>query len=140
MYFQLNPEVAGELGETTVIDNSTHPPRVSKLEYQFDGWLGDDLLEAFPSLIVTDKLRNELDQSGLTGFRFDDVAATKSPTFTELHPNLDLPKFHWLQVFGIVGSEDFALKRSGQLVVSERALELLRHHNITHADVEELKQ
>ncbi|GGJ53754.1 hypothetical protein ALP32_02980 [Pseudomonas avellanae] len=43
-YYHIEPEVAGSLGEQTVIDTESWPPKVSRLEYQFDGWLGDELL------------------------------------------------------------------------------------------------
>lgn len=47
-YYRLEPEVAGELGSGTVMDVSRHPPLVSHLQFKFQGWLGDDLLETFP--------------------------------------------------------------------------------------------
>ncbi|APF85630.1 hypothetical protein HI806_01945 [Ralstonia solanacearum] len=52
-YFFLEPEVAGALGENTVLDASTHPPRVEKLHFEFSGWLGDAILESFPCVIAT---------------------------------------------------------------------------------------
>jgi hypothetical protein len=43
-YFYVEPEVAGGLGERTVMDRSTHPPVVKRLHYQLEGWLGDAIL------------------------------------------------------------------------------------------------
>src|SRR3954454_10828086 len=60
VYFALEPEVAGQLGDTTMLDTSVHPPVIQRLEYRFDGWLGDDLLESFPCFVVTERLANEL--------------------------------------------------------------------------------
>ncbi|MEM6568382.1 MAG: hypothetical protein AAF957_08220 [Planctomycetota bacterium] len=44
-FHTLEPEVAGDLGPRTVADTSTHPPAVSRLHYEFAGWLADSLLE-----------------------------------------------------------------------------------------------
>jgi hypothetical protein len=52
-YFQIAPEVAGGWGRNTVMDRSIHPPHVTKLHFEFDGWLGDVLLESFPCYIIT---------------------------------------------------------------------------------------
>lgn len=47
MYKLIEPEVAGSLGKETELDSSVFPPHVKKLHYEFDGWLGDDILESF---------------------------------------------------------------------------------------------
>lgn len=70
-FYQLEPEVAGGWGEDTVADTTMQPPRVLQLDYCFDGWLGDDLLESFPVWIVTEKLAFLLQGSSLTGFTLD---------------------------------------------------------------------
>ena len=61
-YVYIEPEVAGGLGDHTVMDRSVHPPIVSKLHYQMEGWLGDALLESFPVFIVI--------SASFMGFRF----------------------------------------------------------------------
>ena len=43
-YYHLEPEVAGGIGERTVLDRSGPRLRATSLHYEFDGWLGDDLL------------------------------------------------------------------------------------------------
>jgi hypothetical protein len=170
-FFVLEPEVAGGLGETTILDNTTHPPLVATLEYAFDTWLGDDLLEAFPCYIVTERLRNALDNSGFTGFGFDDVTITASDFFQETvaypYTSSTLPKFYWLKVGGQAGEDDFGIHNTlrpripirakvsitpkgkkvnirrrayieaqwvghYRLVVSERALGLLRSFQLEH--------
>lgn len=49
----IEPEVAGSLGKEKKLDNSVFPPHIKKLHYEFDGRLGDDILESFPCYIVT---------------------------------------------------------------------------------------
>jgi len=50
-YYTLSPEVAGGIGRNTVMMRTQHPPIVSHLHYELDGWLGDDLLEALPGFV-----------------------------------------------------------------------------------------
>ena len=135
-WFVLEPEVAGGWGERTVADTTTHPPRVSSLHYQMDGWLGDELLESFPCFIVTRRLAGRLRRAGLTGFRLVGAEVTASEQFWELHPGHKLPAFEWLQIDGIAGRDDFGLSPDHRLIVSGRALEALQAGHIDHAQVE----
>src|SRR5688572_3769303 len=135
-FFYVEPEVAGGLGENTVLDRRTHPPIVSRLHYHFDGWLGDVLLETFPCFIVTEAARQALQKSGATGARFDTVEVTRSPEFDELHPGAQLPPFVWLRPEGEPGRDDVSTAEDGRLVVSARVLELLQKLGIANALVE----
>lgn len=135
-YFYVEPEVAGSLGANTVMDSSVHPPVVSRLHYQFDGWLGDVLLESFPSFIVTDKAKEKLQEIAATGAQFGEVEITTSDQFKELYPDRQLPGFVWLQISGTAGSDDFGTAADGRLVVSERALDLLKGLALSNAFVD----
>ena len=57
-YYAIEPEVAGGLGPNTVMNRTLHPPAVSKLHYNLDGWLGDVLLETFPALLLPRRRSN----------------------------------------------------------------------------------
>jgi len=138
-YYILEPEVAGGLGTNTLRDRSVHPPTVSRLHYNFDGWLGDVLLEAFPCFIVTEAAKRKIGEEQLTGARFDHVEVTVSELFNEIYPNRQLPKFMWLRVEGTMGKDDFAVMPDGRLVVSQRALDALRELGIANAGVSVLK-
>lgn len=135
-FFYIEPEVAGGLGEQTVMDESTQPPRVSKLDYCFEGWLGDALLESFPCFIVTEAAKRELQKLGATGARFDVVEITKTDEFDELNPGMQLPRFAWLRPEGEPGRDDIATAEDGRLVVSARVLGLLEKMGISNALVE----
>lgn len=52
-YFVIEPEVAGGIGERSMIDRSTGKMKVEKPNYHFEGWLGDHLLESTPCYIVS---------------------------------------------------------------------------------------
>jgi hypothetical protein len=129
----VEPEVSGGFGEHSVIDRSTGKMIVQKLHYQFDGWLGDELLESAPCYIASERLAHEVQRAQLTGVRFDEVEVTTSDQFKELYPDRQLPKFVWFKVEGIAGRDDFGIASGLRLVVSERALELLKRIGISNA-------
>jgi hypothetical protein len=153
----LHPEVAGGVGAATVIDNHAalragraRVPKVSRLEYTFEGWLGDELLEAFPCFIITEKLGTSLMNSGLTGITLEDTWVSRSELFRELYPRRRLPPFKWLVPQGRVtiprkgrftdwSGHDFCVTESAQLVVSGRALEALQLHKIEHCEFSRLR-
>jgi hypothetical protein len=136
-YFYIEPEVAGNWGENTVVNQSVSPPIVTNLHYHFDGWLGDVLLETFPCFIVTALAKQRIEAAGLTGATFAPVEPTTSELFQELYPNRQLPEFAWLKVDGVAGADDFGPVPNARLVVSEGALALLRELGISQASISE---
>lgn len=137
MIFELEPEVAGELGEKTVMDTSKFPPLVSSLHYEFDSWLGDELLESFPCFIVTEILAKKIEDSALSGVEILDVIISKSSNFEELYPNTELPSFKWLKINGD-SSNDFSLNLDNLLVVSKSAYEVISQFSIMNCEVREI--
>ena len=138
MYKIIEPEVAGSLGEQTQVDNSFFPPLIKNLHYEFDGWLGDDILESFPCYIVTESLRKGIENEQLTGIAFNEVLISKSETFLELYPNRELPNFFWAKINGESNKDDFFIIEKKGLAVSERAYLLLQKYNTNNADFEDL--
>lgn len=126
----LEPEVAGSLGARTVMDTAPHPPEVERLHYEMQGWLGEDLLESFPVYIVTRTMGDRLEAAELEGFTLREVEVTRSPLFEELYPGRELPPFWWLDVTGAGGETDLGVEPSARLVVSDRALSVLRSGSI----------
>ncbi|WP_336704356.1 hypothetical protein [Chryseobacterium indologenes] len=139
MYRLIEPEVAGGLGEKTEIDNTFFPPIVKYLHYEFEGWLGDDLVESFPCYIVTERLRKGIESKQLSGISFDQVLVSKSETFLELYPDRQLPNFFWAKINGESNRDDFFITEKNGLAISERAYSLLKGYNIDQADVENLE-
>lgn len=136
-YYLVEPEVAGGLGPATIKDRSIHPPRVTRLEYVFDGWLGDPLLEAFPCFIATRALASTLADLGASGYVERLVQVSESYLFREIQPQTELPEFVWLDLTGQPGVDDCGADASGNLVVSERVLAVLVDAGIPNADVSE---
>jgi hypothetical protein len=63
------------------MDRSVWPPAVKRLHFEFDGSLGDAILEIFPCFVVTEEVKESLLGMGATGAAFDDVEVTVSDQF-----------------------------------------------------------
>jgi hypothetical protein len=135
-YYIIEPGVPGELGEKTILDYSTEPPyKVVKLECLFYVLLNDDILEIHPCFIVTERLRKALEQFQGTGYQFDDVEITTDEQFAEFYPDLKLPNYYWMKIYGNPGIDDAGLTKRHDLVVSDRLLDILRRFNIQHCTI-----
>jgi len=135
----LEPEVAGGIGGNSILDHQTKPPIIVKLNYEFDDWLGDDLIEGFRCFICAEKLAKAIDESNLTGYAFDECETTKSQLFYDLNENgLNLPKFIWLNVIG-GESDDFFMMPPFKLLLTERALNVVKQFNLNNCTIEEYK-
>ncbi|GAA3909116.1 hypothetical protein GCM10022276_29230 [Sphingomonas limnosediminicola] len=107
MFYYIEPEVAGGLGPKSETRRDDGRLVVTRLNYEFDGWLGDALVETTPCFILTESGCEAIQAAALTGVRFADVEVSCSPTFTELYPTRDLPPFRWMIVDGAPGQDDF---------------------------------
>ena len=152
--YMLEPEVAGEIGENTVYDNfydvryKGDKPEISKLHFIFSGWLGDDIVESTPCFIVTDRLKTEIEKSGLTGCEFQDVEISLSDEFIQMYPDRDIPQFKRLipkgsvvvegETYATWSGEDINFSDKSYLVVSERALNRLKQFNLDNCDLYKL--
>jgi hypothetical protein len=136
-YFILEPEVAGSFGSATTGDLRAKSLRIDKFNYEFDTWLGDALLEAVSTFIVTDRLKECLVDAHASGVAFGYVEVTKSEIFLDLYGDRPLPAFSWLQITGQAGKDDFGLSSSRRLVVSERMMNLLKAFELKYCDISE---
>ena len=133
-------DAAGDLGENTSLDTSVHPPRVLHMHFAIDAWTGDDLIERFPVLLVTDRLARALHDSGMGSFELRDAEITIEPEGQELLDSTGLeefPTFRWLHVTGTAGQDDFGIDSQASLVVSDNALALLREFTLDGTDIED---
>lgn len=135
MYYLLEPEVSGQFGEKSELDTNVHPPIVEKLHVIFDGWLGDDIIELFPCFIVSERLRNGIKRSALTGYQFDNIILTKSKQFKEIYGERIIPNFYWFKINGKLELDDFWISKNHMLSVTKQALDLLNKFNINYADI-----
>lgn len=135
--YTLRAEVAGGLGAQSELDSSTNPPVVSRLHIDFVSWLGDDIVASFPCSIVTEALAKAIVDEGLTGAEFDEVTITKNPHFERFFADTaaTLPEWKWLRPTGPPHDSDFWQDDQGVLIVSERALNVLRKFSLENCRI-----
>ncbi len=143
-FYALGAQAVGDFGRNTLMGNyEERPPKVQRFHLELDRWPKDDIVEALATYAVTERLATKLRQSGLTGYSLDKVEITTSVDFEEwrsLHAGEILPKFYWLKVLGSPGVDDFGMIQGPcelPLIVSEKAMSLLRQYNMAVCDVED---
>lgn len=136
MFYKLDPEVAGHFGPGTIVDRSTHPPIVRSLHYVFDGWLGDEVLTAFPCFIVTRRMQQFIESANPSGCSFEEVIVSRSDQFEELHSDRKLPQFSRLMIHGVAQRDDFGTSATGgSIIVSDKLLQVMKRGQLDHCDV-----
>jgi hypothetical protein len=136
----IRPEYGGHPAEGTVVANAGPPPVLERLHYEFDWWLGDDLVGSHPFLLVTANLRHALETLGApSGFAFDTVTVGASAFFKQTNPERALPPFAWLKVTGRAGIDDMAASPQNALVVSSRVLVVLLAHALEQAEIHQYR-
>ncbi len=132
----MKPEPSGHPGDETVVLAPGPPPRIESLHYEFDWWLGDDLVGAYPFFLVTERLRRALEALDTpTGFGWDEVKVTVSPFFLQTNPGRSLPRFFWLKVVGKPATDDIGLSKQSALIVSGRVLTVLLGFCLEQAEI-----
>lgn len=136
----VEPEVAGQLGDRTVLDTSVYPPAVCAdpedgLEYRFADWLGDALIESSPVWLATAALADELASRAMVEIHPEPVTATADPEERDVSR---LPRWRWLRITGRLFQNHVSISADHRLVVSQQALDILREHGVEHATVEPL--
>ena len=137
-YLTIRPEVAGSFGDYTIMDTKTHPPKIERLHYVFEGWLGDDIVEGFPVFLISKNLYELLKKTNFTGYKVDSCRVTMSQNFVEFYSHKKLPPFYWFKITGKKRESDFWVSEKNDLMASEKAIETLKQANINHCDIENL--
>lgn len=147
----LEPEVPGGLGPGTQITNQDEIegglediPKVENVEFVFDGWMGDDLVESYPVFLVTERLQQAL-IIRYPELVFEEIKVTTSQVFQDFAPDTSLPKFVRLLPIGQSISFHNEKKKAdheiytdtkGRLVTSKEALEIFKRFNLNHCDID----
>lgn len=135
-YFLLDPEVPGEMGPGTLLDNGSHPPKVLHLHFILTNWLGDDLVQTYPCYMVTEDLGKRLLGAGFTGMRLTPLQNEISEDFGLFCPGIPAPVFLWLHIEGSPGENDLGLTDDARLVISERALKIMQAGQLAHCEIQ----
>ncbi|HWK22880.1 MAG TPA: hypothetical protein VNS08_07605 [Ureibacillus sp.] len=155
LYF-LEPEVSGGHGEQTIYGTEENVKKegisgkIKFLHYEFEGWLGDDLLESTPAFIVSIYLEEELKKSEFNDYKLEKCLISMSDVFMELYPNKEIPSFTRFIPLGTVEVEGenynnwsghhFCLSSKGELVVTQKALDFFKKFSINNCDITSLTQ
>jgi len=124
-FFIIEPEGSGSSSERTASGAVT---------CVFDYWLGDDLVRAYPAVLVTDPVKTALQAlEQPTGFTIAEAHVTTSGFYRKHNPGGSLPSFWAIGVLGQPGRDDMGMTPAGQLVVSRRVLDLLLDFRIGRA-------
>ena len=152
--YQLDPEVCGGhgsktiYGETNEVEEYGISAKVKYLHYEFDGWLGDSLIESTPCFIVLDSLKQILSELFKNDLSFEECLITTSEEFREMYHDITLPNFIRIIPRGKVKLErgkytewsghNFCLSQKGELVVTSDALTALKQFQLSFCDVTEI--
>lgn len=133
--YELEPDVPGSFGDATVIDWAATPPAITRLDFIFDGWFGDDLVTSDPVFLVTARLRAALEAAQVTGVQFDHVDVSTSEEFDEFFPGVAMPVWEWMRVTGFPGRDDGWSGPGRTLTVSQRFMDVLAGFDLTTCTV-----
>jgi hypothetical protein len=99
----------------------------------FDTWLGDDVVRAYPLLLVTTPVKEELERLPAGGFTVGPARCETSLFFRRHHPGRQLPDFWAVQVSGEAGVHDVGLASDRSIVISGAVLSLVMRFRIKQA-------
>jgi len=139
--FIFSPEVSGEMGDNTIVDNRFTPMKVYHLEMVFDRF-SDDIFESFPVYIVSQSLYDKIIDLGFTGM--DNarlITYEMNEQFDDVYPNGEKPtqNYYMVDITGEADDDFFIDKVINDLVVSSRALQLLKSFRVRYAEVKEYR-
>jgi len=100
----------------------------------FDTWLGDDVVRAYPAVLVRTPVKEALmSLDRRSGFEITRARIRASSFYRRHSPGKRLPVFWAVQVTGVAGRDDMGLTPAGVLVVSRRVLDVLLRFRIGRA-------
>lgn len=144
-FYKLQPEVAGEIGESSKIEYENGKiKKIIFLEYLFNDWLGGELLSTHPCHIVTENLKEDINANNLTGIQFQKIKKSFSDEYVELNNSTDIPEFVQIVCNNFYEEkkdnalQDFYVNRYKELIVSERALKVIKKHTLNNCLIEDI--
>jgi hypothetical protein len=135
--FVLEPMVAGQLGDGTDLDPTTHPPKIAAVKFVLDGPETDDLIESFPVILVSESLAGRLTDAHLEGFELAEADVVPSVEYREIYGEAPHKAYRWLRVVGDPTS-DCWLADDHRLCVSDRMMRVLEEGDLSNCDIEAL--
>lgn len=95
-YFFIEPDVPGRLSPDT-IKELLGDNLLKSIGYVFECWPDEDIAQADPFYIASERLTNTLLSHAFTGFKVGACKSEKGDQFDLVSPgHNELPKFNWL--------------------------------------------
>ena len=132
-YFRLKPERPSNIWQYSTVDDRGE---IQKMVFAYDFWSNEPIFRDIRYFFVRRSVATALQEAGLTGFQCVEVPTIKSKQYDSSdHRDRDPEPVGWLQVTGRMAMDDFGLQGKAKLVVSERALGVLRNHGLVRCEV-----
>jgi hypothetical protein len=132
--YTLSPDVPGEMGTNTITDHRFTPFKVYHLQFVFDSY-PDDIFTSFPAYVVSEDLFNKIIDSGFTG-----IDNARLITYLEREDYLSEERvnqnYFMVDIATDITNDFYFDNNIKKLIVSERALTLLKKFRIRFADIE----
>lgn len=131
-FYCIEPDAPGRVEEgRNIYENHS---KLDSVIFIFDYW-PDDIVESTPVFLASERLSKRISDAGTTGFLLKMCKCIKGDQFHISCPERgDIPPYRWLDVTGKAGVDDFGLENLN-LVVSQRALDILKNFDISLADI-----
>jgi hypothetical protein len=130
-YYIIGLPVYGRFGSRTVWDRSGTIPVVLKMDYIFDFEPKSELFATFPIFVASALFVEACVFSKLTGFAVEPLRCGISKEFSRLYGhNVTPSNYFWFKIIGVCQKDDFGVNLESRLVVSEKALNLIKQRKV----------
>lgn len=132
--FILNADVPGEMGTNTFTDHRFSPFKVYHLHFIFDSY-PDDIFTSFPVYVVSENLLNKILDLGFSGVDNPRLItySEREDYFSEEHTSQN----YFMIDISTDKDKDFFIDIDiNKLVVTDRALTLLKKYRIKFAEID----
>lgn len=132
--FILNVDVPGEMGTNTFTDHRFSPFKVYHLHFIFDSY-PDDIFTSFPVYVVSENLLNKILDLGFSGIDNPRLItySEREDYFSEEHTSQN---YFMIDVSTDKDKDFFIDIDINKLVVTDRALTLLKQYRIKFAEID----
>ena len=129
MFWTIFASGPGALSLDSLIDYEHEPPIVHMPILEVDFVPRDDFCDLYPIYLVSTRLKQAIEDRGLSGVQIAPLKQRKSEQYELLYPEEKVPLYWWLQPTGRACLDDFGTVPRRRLVVSDAALETIRMFN-----------
>lgn len=139
-YYRIGPIVDASQGDMTEYVPGFENRILETFHMVLEDWNSNDIVTTSPGFAVTRQLADSLAKGELSGFKLKDMHLSISENGARAirAKGVPIPELIWLDIEGTDEQTDFFLTATyPPLVVSERALAVLREFNLANADIEE---